>query len=636
MNSRHSKPNETPTIDRSLIGIAALHRGAWNLLLVRSDNGTTRVLSATTHASITDAARALQDASGADLRILHPTSATIVKIVSLPMIAASQMAQALKLQAEGMLLGATPACRVGLAPIPAITSGADRQGLILVWPESSIGIVDKDIPNDAQFIPEPAALLPFLTSSAPTFIADRATGTVLLGLQGETGLILRSTREDASDDAAWRAGVRRSLVESLMNGGRSPVDAVTEADRVLSCALSTEDGLREIPWEMIKSASAPLRFEEGIPVEDRTWWSTWALLVGAAIASQGEYAGLTQLRREVEHDAPTLTDRFIQRFSSRRRAVKLVLAVALLLGLAPMLFGWMRVAILQWKLPSELGAFERQQRAVDRRVAIYRELSEEGMPVAKMLGDLACCTIDGIELISIHLSKNQGLVIRGTARTQSDAAGSDLVARMVSQLRDSKIFDAVTVSFAPPDARGIYVFTLNADIEAPTTTARIPEERDWSVKSFSERKWGKLGDEESTEPVTSSAAAPPTAVASAAGATTTPTSPSTAPGEVVAAPPAAPDSASPATPSRGIGRRTEIPPGETDGTAAAGPATTAVAIQLPAEFTDEELRGMSKEQARGLIGEIAQARKQPGLEPEVLTRLNKDWKRLLDFLKSAS
>ena len=45
---------------------------------------------------------------------------------------------------------------------------------------------------------------------------------------------------------------------------------------------------------------------------------------------------------------------------------------------------------------------------------------------------------------------------------------------------------------------------------------------------------------------------------------------------------------------------------------------------------------MSKEQARAVIGEIAMARKQPGLEPAVLERLNKDWKRLLEFLKSQS
>ncbi len=643
MNPRLSKPSETPTIDRSIIGVVAPHRGAWNLLLVRHEDAGARVLSASTHTNVSDAARALHEAGGGDLRVLHPTSATIVKIVHLPMIAASQMGQALKLQAEGMLLGATPACRVGLAPIPETQSGTDRQGLILVWPESSLGIVDKNIPSDAQFIPEPAALLPFLSSTAPSFIADRASGTVLLGLRGESGLILRSTREDATDETSWRAGVRRSLVESFMNGGRAPADAVAEAERVLASAVETEDGLREIPQSAIAAASAKLRFADNIPVQDQRWWNTWALLVGAAIATKGDFEGLTQLRREVEHDAPTLTDRFIQRFSNRRRAVKLTLAVALLLGLAPVLFGWMRVMILEWKLPSELSAFERQQRTVDRRVAIYRELSDEGMPVAKMLGDLACCTTDGVELISIQLSKNQGLVLRGTARTQSDAAGSDLVARMVSQLRDSKIFDAVTVSFAPPDARGIYVFTLNADIETPTTTARIPEERDWAVKSFSERKWGKVGDEDSED----TAAAP-----SATTPTSTPTPPSTvalaaptasAPDSAGTTPPTAPDtpSASPSsTPSRGIGRRTETPTGEgdtaTNGGATAGPATTAVAVQLPAEFTDEELKGMSKEQARGLIGEIAQARKQPGLEPEVLARLNKDWKRLLDFLKSAS
>ena len=636
------KPSEPITIDRSLIGIAAFQRNSWNLLLLQGTGERARVLSASSYASIGEVTEALHAAKGADLRIMHPTSATIVKVVRLPMVAASQMKQALKLQAEGMLLGATPACRVGLAPIPDVLGLDERQGLILVWPESAAGIVDRGIPSTAQFIPEPAALLPFITIDAPALIADRASGTVLLGLRGDNGMTLRSTRENTTDDAAWRASVRGSLLESLLNAGRDPATAAKEADRVLADAIETQDGFRGISRSAISAVCGMIDFDASIPVDDQKWWNTWALLVGAAIATQGEFAGLTELRREEERDAPTITDRLIQRYSNRRRSIKAAAAAVLLLGIAPVLFGWMRVSVLEWKLPSELSAFERQQRGVDRRVAIYKELANNGMPVAKMLGDLACCTADGIELVSIHLSKNQGLVLRGTARTQSDAAGSDIVARMVSQLRESKIFDAVTVSFAPPDARGIYVFTLNAEIEAPTVAANIPEDRDWAVKTFVERKWGKLSADETMEaPTTAPVAALPTNPTNPSTTPATAVTPAVAPPTAVVTAPDAPSAESSSTPTRGIGRRVETPPtegatGGATGEPVTGPASTAVAIQLPAEFTDDELKAMSKEQARAVIGEIAMARKQPGLEPAVLERLNKDWKRLLEFLKSQS
>ena len=232
--------------------------------------------------------------------------------------------------------------------------------------------------------------------------------------------------------------------------------------------------------------------------------------------------------------------------------------------------------------------------------------------------------------------------MRGTARTQSDAAGSDIVARMVSQLRESKIFDAVTVSFAPPDARGIYVFTLNAEIEAPTVAANIPEDRDWAVKTFVERKWGKLSADETMEaPTTAPVAALPTNPTNPSTTPATAVTPAVAPPTAVVTAPDAPSAESSSTPTRGIGRRVETPPtegatGGATGEPVTGPASTAVAIQLPAEFTDDELKAMSKEQARAVIGEIAMARKQPGLEPAVLERLNKDWKRLLEFLKSQS
>jgi hypothetical protein len=68
-----------------------------------------------------------------DVRVLLPASLTIVRQTTLPNAIPSQMLAAMRLQAEGMFVGAIPASRMGLGIMPD-TGEADRQGIIVAWP----------------------------------------------------------------------------------------------------------------------------------------------------------------------------------------------------------------------------------------------------------------------------------------------------------------------------------------------------------------------------------------------------------------------------------------------------------------------------------------------------------------------
>ena len=89
-----------------------------------------------------------------------------------------------------------------------------------------------------------------------------------------------------------------------------------------------------------------------------------------------------------------------------------------------------------------------------------------------------------------------------------------------------------------------------------------------------------------------------------------------------AANPASPtDTSKPATFGSGVG-------------SGGGPAATAQAnLIIPDPFTDEQLKAMSKEEARTLLSEISKARRRNELDAETRKRLTDDFQRILDHLK---
>jgi hypothetical protein len=406
------------------------------------------------------------------------------------------------------------------------------------------------------------------------------------------------------------------------------------------------------------------------------WWNDWAILLGATVIATGPLAELARLKRVEEGVKTSRLELLVKRYSDPARALRACVAGFLIIGIAPIAFAWMRSAIIQWKMPEEPAVFERSQKAIDQRISHYRELGKRTLPVTKLLGDLACCTPDGIEIESIQLSGTQGISIRGVSKAKSDIYAENLVTEMASNMDASGVFEKSRPRFDAGDGRGILKFDIEAPIVRPTLASQYPETRDWAKTTLAQRKYGKPGEDEEAGGGSSSASTSTTTREDAPASTTRNEQVATESGgdEASETDVASSDTESGSSrrssgassvggPARGIARRpsseaagangastganTGAGAGAGTGAGAApatmpsgagaggGPAAAALAnAQVPPTFTDEELRAMTRDQARGLLSDFAKAKGRADLDEATRKRLQTDFTRILDYLKS--
>jgi hypothetical protein len=345
-----------------------------------------------------------------------------------------------------------------------------------------------------------------------------------------------------------------------------------------------------------------------------------------------------------------------------------------------------RCKVIEWKMPQASGLFEVNQGKIEQRIAQYRELGKRALPVSKLLGDLACATPDGIELESIQVSATQGVTIRGVSKAKSDTSAEKIISEMASLMDSSGVFEKTRTRWDPGDGRGMVKFDIEAPVSRPTLRPTYPELRDWAVKTLAQRKFGELEAEDNAlnggagnggagnGGAGNSAAPTTTAPATTANAAASTTAPSTNPTDGTAIADAGPDNLPGAArpsiggPPRGIGRRDPIttitpavpadsttatatnptagepttgagatpPPSDGRGAGSGGgPAAAALAnTVIPDSFTDEELRAKTRDQARGLLADFSKAKRRADLDAATRKRLDADFQRILDYLKS--
>lgn len=684
------KQQATTTVDESLLAIAERHSDLWRVLLVR--RGERPVALQTREFSRADEsglASWLESQRCGDLRVVLPASACIVRTTSMPAAAPQQMAAALRLQAEGMFLGSMPMCRIGLAILEG-SDDAERQGVIMAWPEAQLGVgLGAKLENIARYIPEPAAMLLLASGDRPAILADRSVGSIAIAMRTGSGLVIRATREDAPNDIdgdqGWTTGLRRAIVETALNGKMDPSRIGAFADE--SVASLARDGDRVIALDPAIRAVLESRIESTIAASDNdAWWLSWATVLAAACVASGPLADLAKLRRFEERAKPSRIERFVERYSSPPRAAAVATLAFVIIALAPVGAAWLRGFVLEMKMPESARLFESSQRQIEQRIALYGEVSKRNLPIAKILGDLACCTPDGIEIESIQLSGTQGLTVRGIAKAQGERSAAESVNQMAKLMDSSAVFRQTHWRWNVPDGRGLFKFDLDAQIVAPTRAASIDKDTDWSEMTLAERKYGKQeagspsasGSSGSSGSAAASGregtqatddAASNTAVAEASGdgasaAATFIASSAVGParssrrgadaaagaGASTTGPEAA-SSASGDAPvaNRGIGRRESgAGPASTGGGAeggrnvtapsgagaGGGPAATALAnTPVPDPVTDAQLSAMSKEELRTLLSDISKARRRKDLDSDTLKRLADDFDRILQQLK---
>lgn len=672
-----------PTFDETLLAIMERHASQWRAILLRKPeraSAPAKLLETKTFAA-EDTSTILSWLSAAkcnDLRVILPASSTIVRLSPMPNAAPAQMLAALHLQAEGMFLGSVPAARQGIAFTEGASDG-EQLGLIMAWPEAQLGVdMPAKLEKLTQYIPQPAALVVLASGDLPAVAADRRDGSISIAMRSAKGLVLRATRGTAGADASeFNDELRRALAETGLNAGIEPARIAAMVEGAQGAVESFGDTVQILDPSIRETLAASLDVGALSASSDPRWWREWAVLLASAVVATGPLADLAKLRRREESEAPSRIERFVERYSNPARALRVALLAFLIVGLAPIAAAWLRTQVLGWKMPAAYGEFDRAQRDIEARIALYNELGKRTVPITKLLGDLACCTPDGIEIESVQVSASQGVSVKAEAKAQGERSAAEVVNQMTQLMEASGVFERTNWRWNMPDGRGIFKFNLDATIVNATRDARIEAERDWGVKTLAERKYGKPGDKASSASTTAKAetvgndGADANETEATASAETDPESNEDAT-QVASADGARGDgsrtrggsgsSSDRGSSSRGIGRRdpAETPAaangasGTTEGAGAGasggapvraatgagaggGPGAAAAAnLAVPEPFSDEELKAKSKEEARALLSELAKAKNRPDLDAETRKRVSADFKRVLDHLMSKS
>lgn len=671
---------------------------SWHAAVLRREGSNTFSIAGERDASAADSAAMatwLATWNPAKALVVLPAAASICRTCPLPNAQGEQLASALRLQAETVLLGGNPGLRVAMSALPAHSDRADtRQGVVFAWPEQNSIPALPALPEGMEvfYVPLAATILALLGGEPPErplVRADRRDGSVLFVVSSHDGLVIRSTREDPSDESYWRDGLARAAAETLL-----ATDRGAEEIRALQAELTratTSETLLLLP------DAARGRFERciaggrtGDPERD----AERAILAGAALLLDGPLASLAAIRLTKQSTETHPLEQVANRYSNPHRAAIVVgIGVAVLL-FAPLLASGIRWSILRFKLPNA-AQYERLNRITQQKIEVYKELADATWPVTKLLGDIANSLPEGIEPETIQLSTGDGLTLRGMARGTStkDADGKpvsrtalEVIILAEKKLRDTGIFNNIDYKADPPQVGGYRSFTLTAKVTKPSATVKWAEADDFGLpgKDLRSRKYpdwqkveganGALASSDSAESASPDEPAPPSGSRAArnggsgsngshgSSRSAPPAPPAPPPGaEAHGATPGEPakpddkalaDGSKPADgaamPDRGIGRRHpgesgEAKPGESKpGEAKPGenrpaqPSSAGSNVEIPGPFTDDEIKALSKAEAQALLGKISRARQLPGLDAETQDRLKADFQRVLNQAKSAT
>lgn len=641
-SSRRRRTVLDPTI---LAVVRSAGGGSWDAIVVEPGGTGIRIRERRRLAG--ESVESFLDAQRAGVRLaVVPSAATICRMFRFPGVPAEQVRQALRLQAETHLLGGVPRHRTAVAPLPSGMLGPDPSGLLLAWPEQSQAAMPPG--RGWRAVPEVLALLATQTASGliePGFIADERDGSIGVLLTGPDGPLLRATCE-ADEGGAWLVTVRRALVETAMAAGHQPADAAAIADRMLDGATS-KDGL------VFSGPVAAGTSSSGDRID--------SLLLAIASAASGPLREFTEILDRPETETRPGFAGFVEvalaRLSEPAFAFRFAIAAVLVAMVIPVAAAGLRVAILRAKLPDP-GAFESSMQESERQLAVYRELEAQAWPFMKVLGDLSNCMPEAIEIESIVMGHGEPITIRGIAKPEDDQNGADAILEMERRMRACGIFDKITKRWDPPDGRGVYEFSLSADVARPTRPARFSEAEDFAVTSLAERRYGpaakpasgrstgeasdSVAADESDAPSTTERESASPSRRGSNGSTRASTTPP-ASTETEAAASEAGDSVADAAdasdagaglPDRGIGRRRPTGEGTSSGgreVAVPDPSTTVAAV----DYSDAEIEAMSKAEAQTALGKVARARQSPGLDDAAKERLRTLFDKLLRRVREA-
>jgi len=479
--------------------VAILHHvgGVWRGLMVRASASDAEMLRVLDVGEFTDGDASgsldawLEEYDASRVISVLPASSVICRTVTLPNAEPAQLDQALRLQAESHLLGVAPQHRTAMSVLPSAPRENARAGLIVAWPENARG-PQPPTQRAVTYVPDVACLAGLLGSQRPgdpVLWLDRGTASIAITLSHANGLVYRATRESSEDEHEWRDSVARIVGETAVNVGHSAgfVQSIVAHTRELLAQRDVSGQVLMIPEEVIETVAARL---EGVTT-DRTWWSTYGIAAGAALAAHGPLAGLTRIIADKPIEDPSPMTVIANRLAQPRTAARVLVVCALLLAITPLAFSGLRLQLLKWRFGDVNETLQQVERA-QSTLAMYRHFDQNAWSMTKLLSDIACNTPDGLEVNSIRLNQqNENIRIDGRAKPQGDnQTAKDVVAQMQRQLADTYIFDNIELDWKDPDAFGIYEFSLSASVARPHYQFNYPDELDYGRYTVADRRDG--------------------------------------------------------------------------------------------------------------------------------------------------
>lgn len=580
------------------------------------------------------AARTVMLLDGADV---------ISRTMALPPASPDQLEMALRLQVENVLLGGAARWRTGAAVLPSNDPDRERVALMVDWPVASDGPPLPSCFGDAREVlyAPPIAALAALTLAtiargsheSMCLLLQRESGGISLAYSNGIKIALRTALEDGKDLSAWKEAVVRTVAESLMML-ELPDAALAQTMAALRQAIDKQpDGLL-LPCGDGWSAVAGL----ASGVSDRSeWQQRFGVALGCAVALTSSLARLLSLRLKAEAENAQWWLRMLRTLERPTVAAKLGVAALLALGLVPMGVARGRLAYLEWQVPDQ-ELLRAQMDRVDKEREMYQEIALKATPMTKLLGDLASCTPEGIEVTGITIDQQgqqakvdiqaEAIRVEGSAGTKEPF---QLVNLMQQLLRESKVFEKIEKSTEKADASGVVSFNLTMTVKDPVHLPAYKVEQDFAVKSLRERRYGP-------PPTDPAAASGPSGAVAAETAEISPPSPVDEPS--AAATPTVVGSAAPAAAADAVvtadsaARRSTSGSGRAPGAARTRERSAESSRPvIPPPLTEAQIGSMTEVEAKEAVGRIATAKNAAGLDEETRDRLKREFDAVMRRLR---
>ena len=637
-----SKPAFQPGDTRIL---AALHAvgGAWHGVVARLEPQRPVYVDAKTFADSDAAGLEAWLASHNVGRVLSvlPASAIICRTCTLPNGSPTQLDAALKLQAETQLLGSIPTHRLATAVLQAAEGESSRSGLILAWPDSSTA-PRPPVARDVTYTPVVASLAALLNGSRPVeplMFVDRKDGSLALAMTHANGAMFRAARIDGATEDDELKSIQRTVAEtalSVAHTGQFVDDTIKEVRQRLSA--SSSDATLIVPQTLQPELGGRLHGAPG----HSTWWSTFGIAAGAALAASDPLASLTHMRLKPAATKPSRIRSMTTSFSDRKVALKLFAASLAIIVFSPVVFSGMRLLLLTIRYPNledRLADIEESEQAL----AMYADLKNHAWSMTKILSDVACSAPEGIDLESIAIDHGKEVRINGTAKSHKEMSPTEVVGQMQANMQQFRIFKDVRPSWDNSNAQMTsFEFSLMARVDDAFVRPTYPELLDFAVLTLADRKYGKQPKPGENAPDSTLASADSQAdtedlVTDAAPPEEDPATldESKEPEEVVSED--GEEDSAVALNDRQQGRR----PIGRDRTGTAGDANTRgpsgdapIADRIPEPLSEAQIAAMNNAEVRDAMYNVSRTlQREPGLDAETRDRLNNEFRLLRNRMR---